>query len=68
MSEYHEDGLTKPERYSMACRRINSDFDKKLENKSMFTSKSSIKEDRERELKKVHDEIWGTGRGGGFCD
>jgi hypothetical protein len=69
MSEYHEDGLTKPERYSMACRQINSDFDKKLNNKSIFTSKSSIQEERQRELKKAHDQIWSTGRsGGGFCD
>lgn len=30
--------------------------------------KKSIEADRERALKRVHDEHWGGGVGGGFCD
>lgn len=69
MSEYHEDGLTKPERYNIDRHQVNQEFDKKLENKSFFTSKKSIQEEREAALKKVHDDHWGSrGVGGGFCD
>lgn len=68
MSEYQDSGLTKPERYSMSRNQVNQDFDKKIENKSFFTSKTSIQEEREIALKKVYDQYWGSGnRGGSFC-
>lgn len=66
MSEFHDTGLSKQDNYRIARHHVNSDFDKRLEKKSMFESKRDIETEREQELKKVHDQYWGGGRGGGF--
>lgn len=65
MSEVHDTGLTKQERYAIKKHQINQDFDKKLANKSFFTSKQSIEDDRESALKALdHSFYGGNGRGG----
>ena len=55
MSEYHDTGLTKQENYRIARHQVDSDFDKRLSQKSFFESKRDIEAEREKALKKVEN-------------
>lgn len=68
MSEYHDTGLSKQEHYRISRNQVNSDFDKQLKTKSIFTSKSSIEAEREQALNKVQDQYYGGRSVGGFCE
>ena len=66
MAEYHDTGATKQENYAREKNQINQNFDKEVKNKSIFTSKSSIEDDRKKALKKLDSDYYGDNRGGGF--
>lgn len=70
MAECHPDsGLTKQDYYRMARNDVDREFDKRIAKKGFFESTKSIEAEREKALKKVHDEHWGGGRGyGGFTE
>jgi hypothetical protein len=68
MSECHpEAGFSKEDHYRLAKNQVNAEFDQKLAKKSMFTSKSSIEDDRQKALSNVESQFWG-GRGGGMVE
>ncbi len=67
MSEYVE-GLSKEELYRIHLNRVNSDYDRKLEKKSIFTSSNSIEEERKKMLKKIDDDFYPKSNGGCFSD
>ncbi len=49
--------------------QVNKEFDKKLQDRSIFTSKKSIEEERKKALSKVHDDYYpSNGYGGHFLD
>lgn len=68
MAEWHDDGSTLQENYARAKHQVNQDFDKRLANKSFFTSKSSIEADRKSALSKVETDFYGERRGGCFSE
>lgn len=67
MAEWHDNGYTKEQNYANAKRQVNQKFDTKLSNKSFFTSKRSIEEDRKAALSEVESNYYGNQRGGGFA-
>lgn len=66
MAEYVE-GLSKEDLYRISLNRVNSEFDKKLQKKSIFTSVSSIETERKQMLKKIDDDFYPK-TGGCFSD
>lgn len=65
MAEFHPElGLSKNHYYQQAKHEVNLKFDKKLKNKSFFTSERSIEDEREKELKKVNERFYGRSGGG----
>lgn len=67
MAEFHDSGLSKNEKYRIEVHQINSDYDKKIKEKSFFTSKTDIEAERKKSLKKVETDYFGRS-GGGFVE
>lgn len=68
MSECHpEAGLSKEDYYRLAQNQVNAEFDQKLARKSIFTSKSSIEDERKQALNNVKSRFGGN-RGGGMVE
>lgn len=70
MAEFHPEmiGRTKSQNYSDAVDRVNHEYDKKIKNKSFFTSTASIESERVSALKKVKENFYGQYHGGGMLE
>lgn len=67
MAEFHDSGLSKNEKYRIEVHQINSDYDRKIKEKSFFTSKTDIEAERKKSLKKVESAYFGRS-GCGFVE
>lgn len=64
MAEWHDDGLSKQERYAMEKRRIDQSYKNKMENRSFFVSKREIEDDHQIALRKLDSDFYGARTGG----
>lgn len=66
MAEFFEGGLTKDQKFNNELKNLNKHYDNKIQNKSIFTSKDRIENQRSQAIKELKTKYYGN-RSGGFA-
>ena len=66
MAEFFEGGLTKDQKFNNELKKLNNNYDNKIQNKSIFTSEDRIENQRSQAIKELKTKYYGNRSGGGF--